>query len=73
MEYITITYVGRTPGYVAKVGSSVYEFEWNKSLGIGRRHGEVNSSDIPKIANWRDKKGRRIFRLDTTGGNANGS
>lgn len=73
MEYITITYVGRTPGYVAKVGSSIYEFEWNKSLGIGRRRGEVNSSDIPKIANWRDKKGRRIFRLDTTGGNANGS
>jgi len=75
MEYATITYVGRTPGYIAKVGNSVYEFEWNKSLGIGRRQGkgEVNPSHISKIANWRDKKGRKIFRLDKIGGNANGS
>jgi hypothetical protein len=73
MEFITITYVGRTPGYIAKVGNSVYEFEWNKSLGIGKRRGEVNPSHISKIANWRDKKGRRIFRLDKLGGNANGS
>jgi hypothetical protein len=75
MEYTTITYVGRTPGYIAKVGNSVYEFEWNKSLGIGKRQGkgEVNPSHISKIANWRDKKGRKIFRLDKIGGNANGS
>ena len=75
MEYTTITYVGRTPGYIAKVGNSVYEFEWNKSLGIGRRQGkgEVNPSHISKIANWRDKKGRKIYRLDKIGGNANGS
>jgi hypothetical protein len=73
MEFVTITYIGKTPGYIAKVESSIYEFEWNKSLGIGKKKGEVNPLHISKIANWRDKKGRRIFRLDKLGGNTNGS
>jgi hypothetical protein len=64
MEYSTITYIGKTPSYVVKLRSSVYEFEWNKGLGIGNRQGEVNAKDIEKIAKWRDKKGRKIFRLD---------
>jgi len=64
MEYTTITYIGKTPGYVVKLGSKTYEFEWNKGLGIGKRAGEVDTKDIERIAKWRDKKGRKIFRLD---------
>ena len=64
MEYSTITYIGKTPGYVVKLGNTIYEFEWNKGLGIGNRLGEVNTKDRDRIAKWRDKKGRKIFRLD---------
>ncbi len=64
MEYSTIRYIGKTPSYVVKLRNTVYEFEWNKGLGIGNRQGEVNAKDIEKIAKWRDKKGRKIFRLD---------
>jgi hypothetical protein len=64
MKYSTITYIGKSSGYVVKLRNTVYEFEWNKGLGIGNRQGEVNAKDIEKIAKWRDKKGRKIFRLD---------
>jgi hypothetical protein len=73
MEYVTITYIGKTPGYVVKLQDSVYEFEWNKSLGIGRKKNEVKPGHIAKIANWRDKNGRKIFRLEKLGGIRNGS
>ena len=64
MEYSTITYIGKTPSYVVKLRNTVYEFEWNKGLGIGNRQGEVNAKDIEKIAKWRDKRGKRIFVLE---------
>lgn len=54
MEYSTITYIGKTPSYVVKLRNTVYEFEWNKGLGIGNRQGEVNAKDIEKIA--KDRK-----------------
>lgn len=61
MKYVTITYVGKNPGFMAKVDSKVYEFEWNKGLGIGNRPDEVNPNHAIKIAKWRDKRGKRIF------------
>ena len=64
MEYSTITYIGKSSGYVVKLRDTVYEFEWNKGLGIGNRKGEIRTKDIDRIAKWRDKKGRKIFRLD---------
>jgi hypothetical protein len=65
MRYTTITYIGKAgDGYIARVGSTFYEFEWQKSLGIGRRQGEINPEHAKKIAKWRDKRGKRIFVLE---------
>ena len=64
MKYTTITYVGRNSGHIAKVGKITYEFEWNKSLGIGGRNEEVRLEHVHKIAKWRDKKGKKIFVLE---------
>lgn len=61
MKYATITYIGKSEGFIAKVDSKVYEFEWNKGLGIGNRSGEVNPKHAIKIAKWRDRRGKRIF------------
>lgn len=61
MNYVTITYVGKNSGFVARVDSRVYEFEWNKGLGIGNRSDEVRPDHVKKIAKWRDKRGKRIF------------
>jgi hypothetical protein len=61
MNYVTITYVGKNPGFIARVDSKVYEFEWNKGLGIGNRIDEVRPVHVKRIAKWRDKKGKRIF------------
>lgn len=65
MKYTTITYIGKSGnGYVAKVGSTIYEFEWQKSLGIGRRQDEIHPDHAKKIAKWRDRRGKRIFVLE---------
>ena len=65
MKYTTITYVGKSGGgFFARVGKVVYEFEWQKGLGIGNKPGEVRPEHVKKIAKWRDKKGKRIFVLD---------
>jgi hypothetical protein len=61
MNYVTITYVGKNPGFIAKVESRVYEFEWNKGLGIGRKNGNVKPEHALRIAKWRDKRGKKIF------------
>lgn len=64
MRYTTITYIGRNPGYIVRFGKTVYEFEWNKSLGIGSRKEEIHPEHVQKIAKWRDKKGKKIFVLE---------
>lgn len=64
MDYTTITYIGKNTIYNVKIGKKSYEFEWNKSLGVGRRQGEVHPEHIKKIAKWRDKKGKKIFVLE---------
>ncbi len=64
MVYTTITYIGKESGYEVKISGKIYSFEWMKGLGIGKRENEVGIEDSQKIAKWRDKKGRKIFRLD---------
>lgn len=64
MKYTTITYIGKTDGYTVKMGPKIYEFEWQKGLGIGRKQDEVNPDHVKKIAKWRDKRGKKIFFLE---------
>lgn len=64
MKYTTITYIGKTPGYTVKMGRKIYEFEWQKGLGIGRRGDEIDPDVVKKIAKWRDKRGKKIFFLE---------
>lgn len=64
MKYTTITYIGKTPGYIVRMQNKIYDFEWNKGLGIGIREGEVHPNHIKKIAKWRDKRGKKIFVLE---------
>lgn len=66
MEYTTITYVGKSGkgAFFAKIKKTVYEFEWQKGVGIGYREGEIRPEHARKIARWRDKKGKRIFILE---------
>jgi hypothetical protein len=64
MKYTTITYVGKNPGYTVRIQAKTYEFEWNKSLAIGKRNDEVQTDHAKRISKWRDKKGKRIFILE---------
>ena len=64
MKYTTITYVGKNPGYTVRIQAKTYEFEWNKSLAIGRKNDEVHFDHAKRISKWRDKKGKRIFILE---------
>lgn len=64
MVYTTITYIGKESGFAVKISGKIYDFEWMKGLGIGKRENEIGIEDSKKIAQWRDKKGRKIFRLD---------
>lgn len=64
MKYTTITYIGKTPGYIVRMGQKVYEFEWQKGVGIGRRNDEIDPDHVKKIAKWRDKRGKKIFFLE---------
>lgn len=64
MEYTTITYIGKTPGYTVRIENKIYEFEWNKGIGIGKRNDEIRPDHMKKIAKWRDKKGKKIFVLE---------
>jgi hypothetical protein len=64
MKYNVITYIGKTPGFTARLGSYSYEFEWQKGLGIGSRSNEVKIDHAVKFARWRDKRGKKIFVLE---------
>jgi hypothetical protein len=65
MQYNTITYVGKSGGcFYARVGKAVYEFEWQKGVGIGRKADEIHPDHVKKIAKWRDKRGKRLFVLE---------
>ena len=59
-----ITYIGRAPNKVVSIKKRVYEFEWQKSQGIGSRSDEVELAHALKMSKWRDKKGRKVFKLE---------
>jgi hypothetical protein len=61
---IAITYIGRNPGFKAKVGSKIYEFEWQKSLGIGSKQDEVDPKHANVLSRWKDRSGRKMFILE---------
>lgn len=64
MNYTVITYVGKTSGYTVNIGKKIYEFEWQKGRGIGRRSNEINPEHAKVISKWRDRKGKKIFALE---------
>jgi hypothetical protein len=64
MKYNVITYIGKTPGFTARLGSNSYEFEWQKGRGIGSRLDEVKPDHAIKFAKWRDRRGKKIFVLE---------
>lgn len=59
-----ITYVGHKTMYSAKVKNREYEFEWQKSIGIGNRFGEIRPEDATSLLKRRDSRGKKIFRVD---------
>jgi len=64
MDYNIITYIGKTPGYIVNIGNKIYDFEWQKGRGIGRRSNEINHEHALVISKWRDRKGKKIFVLE---------
>jgi hypothetical protein len=64
MDYNIITYIGKTPGYLVNIGNKVYDFEWQKGRGIGRRSNEIKPEHALVISKWRDRKGKKIFVLE---------
>jgi hypothetical protein len=64
MEFTAITYVGRKTGFSAKIGKRKYEFEWQKSLGIGRQKDEVDPDHAVILSRWKDKNSKRIFVIE---------
>jgi hypothetical protein len=62
--YRAITYIGKGSGKVVRFKNKVYEFEWQKSLGIGNRSDEVEFDHAMKIAKRKTKKGKKLFILE---------
>jgi hypothetical protein len=62
--YTAITYVGKTPGIVVRINKKFYEFEWQKSLGVGGRSGEIDIDSALKLSQRRDRRGKKIFKLE---------
>lgn len=62
--HTAITYIGKNSGYVAKFKNKIYDFEWQKSRGIGNLLDEVELKHAVRLANRRDRKGKKIFRLE---------
>jgi hypothetical protein len=63
-EFVAITYMGKLPSYNAYVNKRTYEFEWRKSLGIGSRSEEVRLEDAMALAQYRDRRGKKMFFLE---------
>lgn len=63
-KYVAITYIGKQTGYLANVKGRAYEFEWRKSLGVGSRGDEVRLEDAMALAQYRDRRGKKMFLLE---------
>lgn len=61
---IAITYIGKRPGFNVSIGNLEYEFERQKSLGIGKRKDEVSEKHAKILSTWKDKRGKSIFFLE---------
>lgn len=59
-----IIYVGHKSHFVANVKRRMYEFEWQKSVAVGSRPGEVRPEDATSLLKKRDARGKKIFILD---------
>jgi hypothetical protein len=64
MGYTAITYIGKSPDFVAKVKKDEYSFEWQNSIGVGKGRDEVPENIAIRLSKWRDKKGRCLFTLE---------
>jgi hypothetical protein len=64
IRYTAITYVGKTPGFTARIGKAQYTFEWQNALGVGGRRGEVPVEHAKKLSRWRDRRGKCLFTLE---------
>jgi len=62
--YRAITYTGKGSGKIVRFKNKVYEFEWQKSKGIGGRSDEVEFDHAMKLAKRRTKKGKKLFILE---------
>jgi len=65
--FIAITYIGNKPGIMIKFENRKYDFEWQKSLGIGKRRDEVDPRDAERLMKWKDGRGKRMFFLEQGG------
>jgi hypothetical protein len=64
MELKAITYVGKNPGFIAKIGKTMYEFEWQKSLGVSNHSDDVRPQHAAVLSKWRDRRGRKMFIIE---------
>lgn len=62
--YRAITYIGKGSGKIVRFRSKVYEFEWQKSKGIGGRSDEVELEHALKLAKRKTKKGKKVFIIE---------
>lgn len=61
--YRAITYIGKSSGYCVRFKNKVYEFEWQKSKGIGSRSDEVELEHAIKLSKKKLRK-KKIFILE---------
>lgn len=62
--YRAITYTGKGSGKIVRFKKKVYEFEWQKSKGIGNRPDEIELDHAIKLSRRKTKKGKKIFVLE---------
>lgn len=62
--YRAITYIGKGSEKVVRFKKKVYEFEWQKSKGIGNRSDEVELEHALKLSKRKTKKGKKIFIIE---------
>jgi hypothetical protein len=52
------------PGISVKVNKKNFEFEWQKSIGIGSGTDEIDFDSALKLSRRKNKKGRKLFKLE---------
>lgn len=62
--YKAITYVGDLDTLCIKFNNSTYDFEWQKSLGVGNKKGEIHLSHAISLSYSQDQNGNKVFILE---------